>query len=406
MVLGVLMVFAVVAAVAYQLWPRSPQFSEAEMKLLRSLWLGSLSPLPPDPSNAVANDPKAAALGQRLFMDTRLSVNGQVACATCHQPDRSFTDGLAFSKGTGTTGRSAPSVIGTAYSRWMFWDGRKDSQWAQALGPLESPVEHGGTRTLYARVLAEHYRPEYEALFGTLPDLSDDKRFPAMAGPVSDPASRAAWDAMSAVDREMVNRIYANIGKAIAAFERKIMPGESRFDMYLKALFKGDTGTMAATMNGDEVAGMRLFVGKAQCVTCHNGPLMTDNNFYNLNLSAAQGQSEDMGRADGVTKVKNDEFNCLSKYSDAKPAQCDHLGLLPADTADLKGTFRTMTLRSIAETAPYMHDGRFATLDEVVAHYNTNVPGRVLNLSQQELAQLVAFLKTLNGRPFIPEIEQ
>lgn len=143
--------------------PRTPTWSDAEQATLRTLWLGSLPPLPADPSNHVADDPRAVTLGAKLFSDTRFSANGAVACSTCHLSDLSFQDGLPLAQGVGTTTRRTMPLVGTAYSPWFFWDGRKDSQWAQALGPLESAVEHGGTRTQYVHLIATFYRDEYEA---------------------------------------------------------------------------------------------------------------------------------------------------------------------------------------------------------------------------------------------------
>ncbi len=145
--------------------------------------LAELDPLPRDPTNHVADDPRAAALGRQLFFDTRLSANGHVACSTCHQADRGFQDGLALANGVGTTARRTMPIAGMARSPFLFWDGRKDSLWAQALGPLESSVEHGGTRTQYAHVVVDSYAREYEQVFGPLPDLS---AVPRSAGPVAD----------------------------------------------------------------------------------------------------------------------------------------------------------------------------------------------------------------------------
>ncbi len=213
------------------------QWNADEKQILRGLWLGSLKPLPPDPSNRYADDDKAAKLGQKLFFDTRFSANGQVACATCHHPDKLFQDGLPLSHGVGTTARRAMTIVGTAYSPWLFWDGRKDSQWAQATGPMESAVEHGGNRTQYAHLIAQFYRADYEAIFGPLPDLSS---LPANAGPVADPTAKAAWDALPEAARVMVSRIYANMGKAIAAYDRKLMPGPAKFDRYVEAILKDD----------------------------------------------------------------------------------------------------------------------------------------------------------------------
>ena len=154
----------------------------------------SLAPLAPDASNRYADNATAAALGEQIFFDSRFSSNGQVACATCHLPQLGFQDGKRLSEGVGITNRRAMPIAGMAYSPWFFWDGRKDSMWAQALGPLENPVEHGGNRTLYAHLIEQYYAAEYETVFGPLPDLSG---LPQNAGPVEDPAARAAWEAMS-----------------------------------------------------------------------------------------------------------------------------------------------------------------------------------------------------------------
>ena len=124
-----------------------PRWSTADREMLRSLSLASLGPVPADRSNRYADDTSAARLGQRLFFDTRLSGNGKVSCATCHIASRDFQDGTPLAHGVGTTNRRTMPIAGTAHSPWMFWDGRTDSQWAQALGPLESAVEHGGDRT-------------------------------------------------------------------------------------------------------------------------------------------------------------------------------------------------------------------------------------------------------------------
>jgi cytochrome c peroxidase len=393
----------VLATASFLLWPRS-EWSQDEIATLRGLWIGSLPPLAPDPSNKVADDQRAVALGQQLFFDTRLSVNGKVACASCHPPQQDFQDGKPLGQGVGTTARRTMPIAGTAYSPWLFWDGRKDSLWAQALGPLESPIEHGGSRTQYAHLIDHSYRAEYEALFGPLPNLSNPARFPAAAGPVSDPATRAAWEQMTPEDREAVTRIYANIGKAIAAYERKIMPGPSRFDQYVEALLKGDTAGMHAALAPDEVAGLRLFVGKAQCINCHNGPLFTNNDFHNTGVPAAPGLPEDTGRAQGVRQVLADEFNCLSKYSDAAPEDCEELRFAKSDDHALERQFKPPSLRNVAERAPYMHAGQFQTLRQVLEHYNRAPAApaghselKPLGLSEQELGQLEAFLRSLSG---------
>ncbi|HUQ83945.1 MAG TPA: cytochrome-c peroxidase, partial [Gemmatimonadaceae bacterium] len=138
--------------------PSSARWSASERETLRSLSLASLGPLPADPSNRYADDHAAAQLGHRLFFDARLSSNGKVSCASCHLPAQDFQDGKRLATGVGTTSRRTMPVPGTAYSPWQFWDGRADSQWSQALGPLESAVEHGGDRTQYAHLVAADYR--------------------------------------------------------------------------------------------------------------------------------------------------------------------------------------------------------------------------------------------------------
>jgi len=130
------------------------RWSAEELRTIASLNMGKLAPAPADPSNAVEQLPAAQALGKRLFNDTRFSSNGAVACASCHSPDKQFQDGLPVGRGVGTGSRRAMPIVGAGHSPWMFWDGRKDSVWSQALGPMEDAVEHGGNRTRFAKVLA------------------------------------------------------------------------------------------------------------------------------------------------------------------------------------------------------------------------------------------------------------
>jgi cytochrome c peroxidase len=377
------------------------RWSEDELASLRSLLIGTLPPLPADPSNKYADSPEAAVFGQKLFFDTRFSSNAKVACATCHLPEKLFQDGTPLAHGVGTTNRRTMTIIGTAYSPWFFWDGRKDSQWAQALGPMESPVEHGGNRTLYAHLIAENYAEEYTALFGPLPDLS---QLPRNAGPVTDPQAAANWEAMSLTDQEAVTRIYVNMGKSIAAYERHLIPGASRFDKYVEAVLNNDYSSANQIFNSDEIAGLKLFIGEAHCTNCHNGPLFTNNDFHNTGIPLAHDLPEDVGRAKGAQQVLQDEFNCLSVYSDARPDQCTELNFLVADGDNLIHQFKPPSLRNVAERGPYMNAGQFTTLEEVLNHYN-NAPAaplghselEPLHLSEKQIAQIIAFLKTLDS---------
>jgi cytochrome c peroxidase len=375
-------------------------WSAAEVSTIGSLRIRELGPVPADPSNRYADDSAAVRLGHRLFFDTRLSANGQVSCGSCHQPGRQFQDGAPLASGVGRTDRRTMPIAGTAHSPWQFWDGRKDSQWAQALGPLESPVEHGGTRAQYARVILEHYRGDYERVFGALPDL---RGVPERAGPIDEPRARAAWDALTAEQREAVTRVFVNIGKAIAAYERRLEPGATRFDRYADSLVT--TGhAPKGVLSADEVAGLRLFIGRASCTQCHNGPRLTDDHFHNPGVPAALALPEDRGRLSGALRVLRDEFNCRSPYSDARPEQCSELEFLIPEGETLLRAFKTPSLRGAASRAPYMHAGQIGTLAEVIAHYDQAPPApagrseiRPLHLSRAERAQLEAYIRTLDA---------
>lgn len=377
-----------------------------EKRILASLWLENLPPLPPDLSNAVADDEAAAKLGQHFFFDTRFSSNGEVACATCHQPDLMFTDGLPRAQGVGETTRKTMTIIGVAYSPWLFWDGRKDSQWSQALGPTESAVEHGGNRSQYAHLIGEDeaYRQAYEAIFGPFPDLSDESRFPKSAGPVEDSSARGAWEGMASADQEIINQVFVNMGKAIAAYERLIMPGPARFDTYIKATLAGDETKMRETLTEEEAYGLHLFIGEAQCIQCHNGPLLTNHAFHNTGVPPTRDLPPDPGRIEGVLQALDDPFNCLGIYSDADPQDCAHLRFAKTEGDDLPAAFKTPTLRNVDQTAPYMHAGQIATLDEVLHHYNRAELAFMghselspLYLTPAELGYLEAFLHTLSA---------
>ncbi len=402
---GLFPVLAIVAAACAATMSRETRWSEEEIEEIASLWIGELEPLPTDPTNRWADDPAAAAFGQRLFFDTRLSVNGKVSCGSCHMPGRQFQDDAPLATGVGRTDRRTMPIAGTAYSPWLFWDGRKDSQWSQALGPLESPVEHGGSRALYAHVVAEHHREEYEAIFGPLPDLSG---VPRNAGPVPDPEAAANWAALPPEKRDEITDVFVNIGKAIAAYERRLQPGESRFDRYAAALL-AEGHAPDSILTPEEEAGLRIFVGKGNCIQCHNGPLFTDDHFHNTGVAAAAGLPVDLGRAAGAPKVLADEFNCRSRHSDAPAEVCVELEFLAPEGEELTRAFKTPSLRGVADRAPYMHAGQIASLTEVVEHYSRaprspagTTETRPLRLSARERAQLEAYLRTLDNAVAAP----
>jgi len=342
-----------------------PAWTEAERAAI-----AGLTPIPapyPRPTNRVADDPRAVALGARLFLDPGFSASGTVSCATCHDPARHFTDGLPRARtdaGEGT--RNTPTIETVAWSTWYFWDGRADSAWAQAGGPIVNPIEHGfSVEGVRARVV-ERYAAEWTELYG---------------GVDEDPA-----------------RVLAELGKAIEAFERTMGPKPGRFDAWARELAEGGP---AMQLSEAEQRGLELFIGPAGCVNCHNGPLFTDHSFHNLGLP----DNHDRGRADGALTVLADPANCLGPHSDART--CDELRFLDPAFSDWPGAMKTPSLRNVAHTAPYMHDGRFTTLEEVVDFYNLLplahhlghretilVP---LRLTREDRAALVAFLGTLSG---------
>ena len=168
-----------------------------------------------DPTNRVADSNEAALLGKALFFDARLSPDGRFSCATCHDPERAFTDGKALPEGRGQITRNSPTLLNVGRRRWLFWDGRADSLWAQFRHPLENPVEMDGDRLALAHLITTDtaLRKRYEDVFATPPDLSDSARFPAHARPgetAAEDERALAWAQMSAEDQATINTLLAN----------------------------------------------------------------------------------------------------------------------------------------------------------------------------------------------------
>jgi len=391
------------------LWWNEPfnipsDWTEDEIKILQSLSINTLSSLPIDSSNAVADNPQAAEFGRQLFFDERFSHNSKISCATCHIPDLFFTDGLTTAAGAQAGVRNTPTVVGTAHSPWQFWDGRSDSQWSQALAPLENDLEHAGSRNQFAHTIFndKNYRKRYEKLFGPMPNLSDKQRFPEIASQNSNKELSSSWETMTSKDQKAINIVFVNLAKSLAAYQRLLQPAASRFDHYIESIVNDDS-KYSTSLNKNEIAGLKLFIGKAQCINCHNGPLLTNNEFHNTGILSAARQLPSLGRAEGLRIVLSDPFNCQGNFSDAKAENCANLRFIKTGD-ELIAAHKVPTLRNIEQTAPYMHAGQISTLQEVIEHYNLAPLAMVghneikpLNLSRKEQKQLTQFLHSLSG---------
>lgn len=376
--------------------PHVDGWSRSELRALKRLRLDTT--LPPDPTNRWADDPAAAALGRALFHDPGLSPSGQFSCATCHVPDKHFTDGLPKAQAAGTTARHTPGIEGSQLGPWFFWDGRADSLWAQAAGPIESDVEMDSDRLHVARHVLATYAEAYAALFGDMPSLptSPDRARPG-DGPLGE-----AWDALPETTRTDATRVFVNALKAIAAYERTLVPQEAPFDRFVDAVLAGDA-TGGGELSDAAVRGLRFFVGRGQCVACHTGPFFTDRAFHALGLPLVGGY--DPGRTVGARQVLTHPFRCGGDWADT--SDCEELRFLDPAFDDFQGAFKTPSLRNVAATGPYMHDGSMPSLEAVLAFYS-ELPGapvvghreltlQPLNLSSDEIADVIAFLGALEG---------
>ena len=359
-----------------------------EAAIRRILRHGPLGAPEPDPTNRVATSDAAAHLGQRLFYDPRLSLSTNHSCASCHMPTRAFADGLALPSPPGSSERHSPTLLNVAHQRWFFWDGRADSLWSQALHVIENPKELGIGRAGLAQLLARDplYRAEFEAAFGRPPsDAPDD-------------FERTAVDA----------------AKAIAAYEMHLSSGDSAFDRFEAALAQGDL-ERAAEYPPDALRGLLLFTGRANCRSCHAGPLFSDGEFHTIGFPpAGGGKPRDPGRMRGVELVQADPLRGSGAWSDAPDSDRARDVEALVRSAEQWGQFRTPTLRNVARTAPYMSQGQVATLREILVFYST-LEGAVaaghhgetvlqpLGLAPGEIDDLEAFLRTLDGVDPPPE---
>lgn len=380
-----------------------------------------LGPPPADPTNAYADNPAAAQLGQFLFFETRLSSNGAVSCATCHDPQRHFADARPLGEGLTRGTRHTQALWNVAYNRWFFWDGRAGALWAQALVPIERPDEMGGSRVQTARLIAADpaLSAAYERVFGPLPAGASLRQLPERGRPLADDpndAQHRAWEALGAEQRAGVNRVFVNVGKAIAAYERKLISRRAPFDRFAEGLAQDDPDKIAALSPAAQ-RGLRLFLGRGNCRLCHSGPNFTDGEFHSVRVADLDLPTpRDPGRYAGIPALAASEFNAASPYSDARDGQAARLLRVLERRPSDWGLFKTPSLRNVAVTPPYMHQGQFATLERVIEHYSTfegALPAghhdvdrtlEPLRFTPGEAADLRAFLESLTDTDIAPEL--
>lgn len=415
-------------------------FADAERAAIATLAPGILPPPPPDKSNRFADDPRAAKLGQKLFLDPRFSgrllegdndgsartlgkkgETGRVSCAGCHVPKSGFLDsrtlGYSISLAAGWGRRHAPSLLDVGHASLLMWDGRRDALYNQIFEAIESPVEMNSSRLFVAQQLARFHRNEYESVFGRLPRFDDPKEFPQITPDQTGctpkgvdpplkcdgtlhgaPGDRAEYDGLAEAKQEAVTRAVVNMGKAIAAYERKLTCGPGRFDAWVH----GRQDAMADS----EIRGLRLFIGKANCIQCHSGPYFSDQKFHHVGLipqtvAVVFRDVIDDGAYGGIGAALKDPLNSRGKFSDGDD------GRLPqALGEELKGAYKTPMLRCVSQRLAFMHTGQIRELSAVVdffdrGGYPHTMVGKnelkPLGLSSSEKADLLQFLKALDG---------
>lgn len=389
MLLGVLLGGIVPASAAPG--EASAEFTQEELKriLRHGPWP---TPRQRDGSNRVSGEASAIALGERLFFDPRLSASGGLSCASCHRPEHGWTDGRRRALGLAEGIRNTPSVVDSRLHRWFGWDGAHDSLWSQSIRPLLDPGEMGSSAAAVARLVRSDraLACAHERVFGMAPDELDDEA------------------------------VLVGVGKALAAFQETLDSGRTPFDAFRDALARGERPDIRE-YPGAARRGLKLFVGRAACHLCHSGPAFTNGEFHDIGrpFFVSPGQV-DPGRHQGIRKVRNNRFNLLGPYND-DPARAGATGTRHVRLGQRNfGEFRVPSLRGLAHTAPYMHDGSLATLRDVIEHYSEFDEERLhsdgesilrpLRLSSAEKEDLRAFLETLSSasplsRPAQPRVE-
>jgi cytochrome c peroxidase len=341
----------------------------------------SHGPWPPsigaDPSNRFSGDPAAIELGRRLFFSVKLSANQSLGCSSCHQPDKAFTDGRPRAMGSRLLDRNTPALFNLRLQRWFGWAGANDNLWAQSIAPIRDPDELAQSPSgLRATLSDTEFRQAYTALFGPPEEGGDDL-------------------------------VFVNVGKALAAFQETLVTGPTAFDRFRDALAAGDF-VEAAAYPAAAQRGLSLFLGKGKCSICHSGPMFSNGEFSDAGVPYfVEPGRVDPGRHLGIRILRASPFTLDGDYSD-DPSRSGAWAVrhVVPKHSDF-GMFRVPSLRDVAKTAPYMHDGSLASLDDVVRHYSEidlerlHADGEAilapLNLSQKESQDLIHFLESLTS---------
>lgn len=394
-------------------------FSEEEWaKLQAHRWQGDP---PDDPTNDHdTNKPLAAELGQKLFFDTgywgsRVGDRQAKSCAdaVCHDPDQWFQS-VTVDPQNAFPFRNSPTLVDVAFYEWYAWDGSRDSLWSQNLFPPEAPMK--SDRATVVRRMLQAYGDEYLAVFGPPLLEPDDPALQEPATPIRrndaqgkqlpKDAANYRWDGLTEAQWHAINEMYANFGKALAAYERKLVSQESPFDRFLD----GDDDAMSA----EAKRGLRLFELELPCAECHAGPTFSDDEFHNIGLGDATRNGE--GRYHAIGVWEGDEFNEPGVYGDDERPDFQ----APSEDEADKGKFRTKHLRQVAETGRYMHDGSLETLQDVLRYYGDLQPGvgglgeldealhdmADFELTKADRDDLEAFLESLTGDPIPDDLRQ
>jgi cytochrome c peroxidase len=405
--------------------PNYKTLSDQELlNQLRSMRLPRETPLASQKNTTTLTE----IFGRQLFFDPGISASNTISCATCHNPAYSFTDRKKTSAGIGLTSMNAPTLINMKQSVWFFWNGRADSLEAQALGPIENPLEHGFSRSSLVHRILTVYKLEYESIYGRIPKsiIDYESKLKGLPAPrssnpkISDElaayalatlgSSKFQKDILSLAQRHNVqpieelkimasgsmepanefdqlpdhvkrdiNQVAFNAAHSIAEFERTIRTNDSPFDRYIDRTVI--QGSLLSSLNDEfgasELSGLRLFTGRARCTLCHQGPYFTDQQFHNIGLPALTSDTIEIGRSQGLLMARDHEFNCLSTYSknlnsdrQHQVESCRELQFLQTENSELMGAFKTPTLRNLKFTAPYGHDGRFLEINDILLHYS------------------------------------